>query len=160
MFNTFFKRLRGTHSTSRRRRISRDALDGLPHEKFLRIVGWFYTMVPESMKQRDAQGIYVNPTTREFENLRAMIDQKLAQNDRLFQHDEMGDHVHNLNLLLGKLSTLEALESTMPPIRDDYRARVSPEAYTAYVASPPYKALMGCNRTSDPAIRLRLLQAD
>lgn len=117
-------------------------------------------MVPESLKQKDAQGIYVDPTTREFENLRAMIDQKLAQNDLLFQHDEMGDHVHNLNLLLGKLSTLEALESTMPPIRDDYRARVSPEAYAAYIASPSYKALMGCNRTSDPDTRSRLLQAD
>ena len=117
-------------------------------------------MVPESLKQKDAQGIYVDPTAREFENLRAMIDKKLVENDLLFQHDEMGDHVHNLNLLLGKLLTVEALESAMPPIRDDYRARISPEAYAAYIASPSYKALTGCNRTSDSATRLRLLQAD
>jgi hypothetical protein len=155
-----FRRNRRTHIASRSRRISRDALDGLPHEKFLRIVGWFHTMVPESSKQKDAQGIYVNPTAREFENLRAMIDKKLVENDLLFQHDEMGDHVHNLNLLLGKLLTVEALESAMPPIRDDYRARISPEAYAAYIGSPSYKALTGCNRTSDSATRLRLLQAD
>src|SRR5437764_9614003 len=99
MFNNIFRRNRGTHTGPRTRRISRDALDGLPHEKFLRIVGWFHTMVPATLKRKDNDGNYVDETAQEFENLRCMIDKKLAENDILFQRDEMGDHVHNLNLL-------------------------------------------------------------
>jgi len=158
MFKNIFRRNRGTHTGPRR--ISRDALDGLPHEKFLRIVGWFHTMVPATFKQKDKDGRYIDPTAQEFESLRSMIDKKLVENDALFQREEMGDHVHNLNLLLGKLLPVEVLEGAMPPIRDDYRARISSEAYAAYTGSPSYKALTGCNRTADSATRLRLLRAD
>lgn len=158
MFKNGFRRNRGIYTSPRR--ISRDALDGLPHEKFLRIVGWFHTMVPATLKRKDSAGSYIDQTAQEFENLRCMIDKKLVENDALFQRDEMGDHVHNLNLLLGKLLPVEVLEGAMPPIRDDYRARVSSEAYAAYIGSSSYKALMGCNRVSDSATRLRLLRAD
>lgn len=152
----FFRR---SHS-SPRARISRDALDGVPHEKLLRLVGWFHTMVPAALKRKDRSGNYVDLTAREFENIRLMIELKCQQNDLRFQRDEMGDHVHNLSLLLGKLVTAEALEAALPSIRDDYRARVSAEAYAAYAGSSSYKALTGCNRTADLAMRLRLLQAD
>lgn len=158
MFRNIFRRNRGTHTGPRR--ISSDALDGLPHEKFLRIVGWFHTMVSATLKRKDSNGNYVDQTAREFESLRSMIDNKLVKNDTAFQRDEMGDHVHNLNLLLGKLLPVEVLEGAMPPIRDDYRARVSSDAYAAYIGSPSYRALAGCNQVSDSATRLRLLRAD
>src|SRR5205085_2282879 len=127
------------------------ALDGLPHEKYLRLVGWFHTMVPAAAKRKDAKGNYIDPVAQEFENTCALIEHKYQQNDVRFQREEMSDHVHNLNLFLGKLMTAEALEAALPPIRDDYRARVTPELYNAYVSSPPHKALAGCSRTVDPA---------
>jgi hypothetical protein len=152
----FFRRSHG----ARLAKIAKDALDGLPHEKFLRLVGWFHTMVPAALKQKDAKGKYLDPTVREFENIRVMIEQKCQQGDLRFQRDEMGDHVHNLNLVLGKLVTAEALEIALPPLRDDYRMRVTPETYAAYTGSPVYKALAGCHRPADAATKLRLLQAD
>jgi hypothetical protein len=152
----FFRRSHG----ARLAKIAKDALDGLPHEKFLRLVGWFHTMVPPALKEKDAKGKYVDPTAGEFENIRVMIEQKCQQGDLRFQRDEMGDYVHNLNLILGKLVTAEALEVALPTLRDDYRMRVTPEAFAAYTGSPSYKALAGCQRPADAATKLRLLQAD
>lgn len=117
-------------------------------------------MVPAALKRQDRRGNYLDPTAREFENIRLMIEQKCQQNDLRFQREEMGDHVHNLNLLLGKLVTAEALETALPPLRDDYRGRVTAEAYAAYAGSPAHKALTGCSQATEPAMRLRLLQAD
>ncbi|PYJ88513.1 MAG: hypothetical protein DME70_03870, partial [Verrucomicrobia bacterium] len=152
----FFRRTHG----ARLAKIAKDALDGLPYEKFLRLVGWFYTMVPETSKRKDAKGKYVDLTVRQFEEIRAMIEEKCQQGDLQFQRDEMGDHVHNLNLILGKLVTAEALEVALPAIRDDYRMRVTPEAYAAYIASPTYKILTSCHRPASELTKLGLLQAD
>ncbi len=142
------------------RRISRDALDGLPHERFLRIVGLFHAVVPVARKGKDQDGRYVDPIVQEFSELRLMIEERLAQNDKTFQRNEMGDHVHNLHLIFGQLMPAETLESALPTIRDDYRARVSAEAYCVYTASSSYKALLGCDRTPDPDARGRWLRAD
>ncbi|MDP9099380.1 MAG: hypothetical protein M3N48_10380 [Verrucomicrobiota bacterium] len=152
----FFRRNHG----ARLAKIAKDALDGLPHEKFLRLLGWFHTMVPPASKEKDPRGNYVDPVVRDFENIRVMIEEKCEQGDLRFQRDEMGDHVHNLNLILGKLVTAEALEVALPSIRDEFRMRVTPEAYAAYTGSPSYKALAGCQRPADAATKLRWLQAD
>lgn len=141
-------------------RISRDALDGLPQEKFFRIVGLFNAVVPTELKSKNTGGNYENPIVQEFEKLRSLIEQKLRDRDVAFQRDEMGDYVHNLNLLLGELLPLEALESAMPSVRDDYRMRVGAEVYAAYIASPSYKALESCDGANNPDARLRLLKAD
>jgi hypothetical protein len=142
-----------------RRRISRDALDGLPHEKFLRLVGLFNAVVPVEWKRKQ-NNEYVNEIVREFEALRQMIDQKLDENDAKFQRDEMGDYVHNLNLLLAELLPADALAAALPAVRDDYRTRVSAETYNAYIASPIYKSLEGCDRDKTPDRHLELLRTD
>jgi hypothetical protein len=139
---------------------SRDALDGLPAEKFFRIVGLFNAVVPIDLKSKNTGGNYENPVVQEFETLRSLIEQKLRDRDVVFQRDEMGDYVHNLNLLLGQLLPLEALESAMPSLRDDYRMRVGAEVYAAYIASPPYKALESCDGADKAEVRLRFLRAD
>jgi hypothetical protein len=145
---------------ARQEKIVKETLDGLPYEKFLRILGWFHTMVPAARKQKKADGDYVDPIVREFDKIRILIEEKRREDDLQFQRDELGGQVHNLNLIIGKLLTVEALEATLPSFRDDYRTRVTPETYAAYTGSSPYKALNGCLRTPDPATRLRLLQAD
>jgi hypothetical protein len=147
--------VRGSHL----RRI-RDSLDGLPRERFFRLIGWFHTMVPETKKQRDRAGNYLHPITREFDHLRKMIEQKCLQDDVRFHRDELGDHVHNLHLLLGKLLPAEALEASLPATREDYRVRVASDTYNAYTASPTYKALAGCKPIPDGVERFHLLQAD
>lgn len=157
---TRFWKKRGTPAVSGSRRISRDALDGLPHEKFLRLVGLFHAVVPATRKGKDQDGRYVDPTVQEFRNLCSMIEERLAQNDKTFQRNEMGDYVHNLNLLFGQLMPVETLDSAVPAIRDDYRARVSAEAYGVYTGSHTYKMLTGCDRASDPEARVRWLRAD
>jgi hypothetical protein len=139
--------------------MTRDALDGMPHEKFARIVGLFNAVVPSDLKTKK-DGVYLNPLVREFEELRALIDGKLAAKDFLFQRDDLGHAVHNLNLLLGELLPAFTLESALPGIRDDYRARVGADVYGAYMTSPGYKALEGCDRLPSPETRLRLLRAD
>jgi hypothetical protein len=144
----------------RQDKISKEALDGLPYEKFLRIMGWFHTMVPAARKQKNAKGTYADPTVREFDSIRALIEEKHQQDDLRFQRDELGGQVHNLNLILGKLLTAEALEAALPATRDDYRMRVTAETYAAYTGSGPFKALTGCTRPADAATKLRLLQAD
>jgi hypothetical protein len=131
----------------------------MPHEKFARIVGIFNAVVPAQDKARK-DGDYVNPVVREFQNLRSFIEGKLALNDFVFQRDDMGDAVHNLNLLLGELLPAVTLESTLPTLRDDYRGRVGADVYSAYLASAGYKALEGCNRVLSPETKLRLLRAD
>jgi hypothetical protein len=141
-------------------KIAKETLDGLPYEKFLRILGWFHTMVPVARKQKKADGTYVDPIVREFDKIRVLIEEKRQQDDLQFQRDELGGQVHNLNLIIGKLLTVEALEATVPSFRDEYRTRVTAETYAAYTGSSPYKALNGCVRTPDAATRLRLLQAD
>jgi hypothetical protein len=154
MSGTFRRRL------ARQDKIAKETLDGLPYEKFLRILGWFHTMVPVARKQRKADGTYLDPIVREFDKIRVLIEEKRQQEDLRFQRDELGGQVHNLNLIIGKLLTVEALEVTVPSFRDDYRMRVTAETYAAYTGSAPYKALNGCVRTPDAATRLRLLQAD
>lgn len=141
------------------RRLLRDALDGVPHEKFIRIIGLFNAVVPPEVKAKK-DGTYQNPLAREFEQLREMIESKLAENNLIFQRDEMGDHVHNLNLLLGELVPAATLESALPALRDEYRARVGMEVYGVYLGSRGYKALEGCDRTNSSEDRLRLLRAD
>ena len=143
----------------RPRRIARDALDGMPHEKFARIVGIFNAVVPAEAKAKK-DGDYVSPVVREFQNLRTFIEGKLAANDFVFQRDDMGDAVHNLNLLLGELLPAATLESTLPTLRDDYRGRVGADTYSAYLTSSGYKALEGCSRVLAPETKLRLLRAD
>lgn len=143
----------------RPRRITRDALDGLPHEKFARIVGLFNAAVPPEFKVKK-DGVYVNPLTQEFSNLRSFIDAKVAANDLDFQRDDMGDFVHNLNLLLGELLPATTLESALPALRDDYRSRVGADVYSAYLTSPAYKTLETCDHSPSPEARLRLLRAD
>ena len=141
-------------------KIAKETLDGLPYEKFLRILGWFHTMVPTARKETKADGTYVDPLVREFDTIRVLIEEKRKQEDLQFQRDELGGQVHNLNLIIGKLLTVEALEVTVPSFRDEYRTRVTAETYAAYTGSAPYKALNGCSRTPNAATRLRLLQAD
>ena len=155
----FKRRHSNAEQQSSRRRISRDALDGLPHEKFLRIVGLFNAVVPAEAKKKQNND-YVDALVREFESLQKMIEWKLDQNDTQFQRDEMGDYVHNLNLLLAQLLPADALTASLPGTRDDYRTRVSAEVYNAYTASPIYKSLEGCDRDKNPTRHLELLRAD
>lgn len=143
----------------RPRRITRDALDGLPHEKFARLIGLFNAVVPAEYKVKK-DGLFVHPLTQEFQSLRSLIEGKIATNDLQFQRDDMGDYVHNLNLLLGELLPPTTLESALPALRDDYRSRVGADVYSAYMTSPAYKALETCDRMPSPEAKLRLLRAD
>jgi hypothetical protein len=143
----------------RPRRIVRDALDGMPHEKFARIVGLFNAIVPAECKIRK-DGLFVNPLTQEFHSLRSFIESKIAANDLAFQREDMGDYVHNLNLLLGELLPPTTLESALPALRDEYRSRVGADVYSAYLTSPAYKSLETCDHMPSPEAKLRLLRAD
>src|SRR5215468_6483889 len=68
---------RGTHVS----RVIRDALDGLPLERFRRICGLFDSVVPPEVKKKNPLAV------PKFAELREKINQRLIQKDRIYQAD-------------------------------------------------------------------------
>src|SRR5947209_2917581 len=92
----------------------KDTLDGVPLEKFRRIVGLFNAVVPEELKTKKGDDSFNNPTVAEFHKLQGLINKNLEevkkqpdQNKGSMTEreqaeqvaDEIADQIHNLNLL-------------------------------------------------------------
>src|SRR6476660_588460 len=153
----------------------KDTLDGVPLEKFRRIVGLFNAVVAEELKTKKGEDALNHQNNAEFHKLQSLINKNLeevkkqpSQNKRSIaekEHaeevaDEIADQIHNLNLLLGALLPADVLQYALPGYRDDYRGRVSAALYVGYESSPTYKALSSCNGELDSPDKLRLLRAD
>jgi hypothetical protein len=142
------------------RRVIRDALDGLPLERFRRICGLFDAVVLPALKEKDPSRTHIETVAQKFHELREKIDQKLTQKDRVYQADDLGHDAHNLHLLLGALLPVTILDNVLPSLRDDYRLRVPAEVHAGYINSPNYKALDRCDRKLAEDSRLQLLRSD
>jgi hypothetical protein len=153
----------------------KDLLDGVPLEKFRRIVGIFNAVVPEELKTRSNNDSYDNPLVNEFQQLRSQIHQRIEEFRNLPQKaraqiddveraehltDELADDIHNLHLLLGALLPADALQYALPGYRDEYSGRVSAVLFQAYQSSPGYKQVNAANGELGASEKLQLLRAD
>lgn len=122
------------HQQVRALRKNPEALDDLPMELFLRIVGIFFTLSEE----RRANVKYAG-TANKFLDLREFIDQQIASDDgKNFAKYEMADYVHNLHLLLIEIVNLDYLEANIHNIREEYRNHVGDITYRIYTLSKSF----------------------
>lgn len=140
------ERTQKIHQRVRNFRKSPEALDDLPVELFLRLVGIFFT-IPEEVRDNSKNA----STSKEFIKLRDFIDEQLACADgKNFAKYEMGDYVHNLYLLLVGIVKLDYLEANIHNIREEYRGHAGEVNYRLYLQSKSYMFL-NKYQNSDPS---------
>lgn len=147
----------------------KDTLDGVPHEKYRRIVGFFEAVVPIKDKKK-VNGKYVDERVANFDALSKEIHDKLELLKRgkskdlpTWRHlDHLADHIadliHNLHLQLGHLLPGDALEYAVVTYRDEYCSKVSKALYAAYENSETRKKV-ACPGP-DPSGKLQSLRFD
>ncbi len=125
----------------KRARKSRSELDDvkeLPSELYLRLVG-FYNTIPQAIK---IDPKYADSAVK-FEELRNFIDNQLHSDDvKNFLNVDMGDYVHNLNLLLVGIFSVYHLEANIWNIREEYRSHVDDKTYQEFINSPAHDFLL------------------
>jgi hypothetical protein len=119
------------HRNLRELRKNQEALEDIPHQRFLRIVGLF-----QAMPVSNGGALENAEVVARFRELRSFIDHQLDHDGKDFAKYEMADYLHNLHLLLARIISLDFVEANIPSLLDEYRSLVGEQAFQAYTLSP------------------------
>ena len=115
-----------------------NVLSELPWELFIRLVGLYYSIPGETRESKKYRDI-----SESFEHLEHEIYLRIENDDNeQFRKNDLGDNVHNLNLLLIGVIQLGYLETNIHSVREEYKGHVDDNTYKEFTNSCMHKYLL------------------